>query len=579
MKYRKYVSLFLVILITTIIVGCDREKMVLGNTKDLDLAEEGGSSMDYTPVPGGQVILPLTNFNTLNPLLTENSNYHFFSKLIFEGLFEFDNNLNVTNQLAESYNIKDDGRTIEIQLRKNVFWHDGQKFSAEDVAFTIDTIKYASSDSTYKQMFSNSLGAYGQGDIKSILNVNITSSDSLNITFNKSFSNNLEVLTFPIIPKHIFNSAGNSRYIKALEVNDYKPIGTGPFKFDSYEKMKQIKLTANDEYWNDRPYIDEILGRVFESEGDVLTAFETGQINMATTVDVDWDKYAQNSRIKILEFVSSNYEFLGFNFGKEIFSGEKGEALRRAIAYAIDRQAIIQKVYLGHGTQVDVPIHPDSWLLSDNANKFGYNLDLAKEELRKIGFKDMDNDGVIEDENGNKISLRILTNTYNITRLKTAEMIKDDLRKIGILVNIYPENNKSDSVTMDDLDKQWEVVNKHLTSGDYDIALLGWQLSVIPDLSFAFHSSRISHNTNFIRYSRENMDNLLQNAFAVGTREKKLEAYGELQELITTDLPYVSLFFRNKALLIDSKIMGDLSPGLFNPYKGIEKSYIPKEFQ
>ncbi|MBU5427243.1 peptide ABC transporter substrate-binding protein [Tissierella pigra] len=579
MKYKKNLSLFLVILMVTMTIGCSEDSMVLGNNKDMNLLEEGEGTSDYTPVPGGQAILPLTNFNTLNPLLTENSNYYFFSKLIFEGLFEFDNNLNITNQLAESYNIKDNGRIVEIQLRKDVLWHDGQKFSAEDVAFTIDTIKYASLDSTYKQMFSNSLGVYGQGDIKNILNVNITGTNSLNITFDKSLGNNLEVLTFPIIPKHIFNSAGNSRYIKALEVNNYKPIGTGPFKFDSYEKMKEIKLIANDDYWNDRPYIDEILGMVFESEEDILTAFETGQISMATTVDVDWDKYAQNNRINILEFVSSNYEFLGFNFGKELFSGEKGEGLRRAIAYAIDRQAIIQKVYLGHGTQVDVPIHPDSWLLSDNANKFGYNIDLAKAELSKIGFKDMDNDGIIEDESGNKIFLKILTNSYNITRLKTAEMIKDDLRKVGILVSIYPENNKSNSITRDDIDKQWELVNNHLASGDYDIALLGWQLSVIPDLSFAFHSSRISQNTNFIRYSRENMDNLLQKTSTAGTREEKLKSYSELQELITKDLPYVSLFFRNKALLIDSKIIGDLNPRLFNPYKGIEKAYIPEEFQ
>lgn len=578
MKYKKYLSLFLVILITTMTMGCGGDQIVSGGNRDIDLTEDGERSVDYTPSSGGQAILPLTHFNTLNPLLTENSSYYFFSKLIFEGLFEFDNNLNITNQLAESYNIRDDGRTIDIQLRNNVYWHDGKKFGAEDVAFTIGAIKYASSDSTYRQMFSNSLGVYGQGDLKNILNVSITGSNSVSITFDKSFSNNLEILTFPIIPKHIYSS-GNGGYIKALEVNDYKPMGTGPFKFDSYEKMKQIKLIANDEYWNDRPYIDEILGRVFESEEDILTAFETGQINMATTVGVDWDKYAQNNRIKILEFVSANYEFLGFNFKKELFSGEKGEGIRRAIAYAIDRQAIIQKVYLGHGTQVDVPIHPDSWLLSDNASKFGYNIDLAKAELNKIGFKDIDNDGIIEDENGNKISFRLLTNSYNITRLKTAEMIKDDLRKVGILVDIYPENNKSDNITIDDMDKQWEVVNNHLGSGDYDIALVGWQLSVIPDLSFAFHSSRISHITNFIRYSSEDMDSLLQKTSAAGTREEKLKTYSELQELITTDLPYVSLFFKNKALLMDSKIQGGLNPGFFNPYKGIEKAYIPEELQ
>ncbi|MCQ4923700.1 peptide ABC transporter substrate-binding protein [Tissierella carlieri] len=578
MKNKKYLCLILMILITVTAVGCAQNELNVGNG---DIAEDTKISIEYDPVEGGQVVVPLTNFNTLNPLMTENSSYYFFSKLIFEGLFEFDNDLNVASQLAESYNILDEGRTIEIKLKDNIFWHDGEKFKPEDVVFTVNTIKYASADSTYRQMFSNAMGSTSTLDIKRIMDVAITGSNDIVITFDRAFSNNLEVLTFPIIPKHAFTSgkSGNSDYIKALQLDDYKPIGTGPFKFQTYEKMKEIRLSANDNYRGGRPYIDEILGRVLESEEDILTAFETGQINIATTVGVDWDKYSQNSRIKALEFVSSNYEFLGFNFGKELFSGEKGEGLRRAIAYGIDRQAIIQKLYLGHGTQIDVPIHPDSWLLSEKANTFGYNSDLAKEELKKLGWKDTNNDGILEDESGKSLSLKILTNSYNLMRLKTAEMIKDDLKKLGIDASIYPENKKEEDITVEDIQGQWTEVNQLLGAGDYDMALLGWQLSVIPDLSFAFHSSQIPYNTNFIKYSNPNMDELLQNVFLKSSRDEKVKAYDELQSFIVEDLPYISLFFKNKALLVDSKIVGELNPAFFNPYKGIERCYIPKDLQ
>lgn len=578
MKLKKYLCLILAILITVPIVGCEQNQLTIGNDSKI---EEIENPEEYNPVKGGQVVIPLTNFNTLNPLMTENSSYYFLSKLIFESLFEFDNNLNITNQLAESYNIKDDGRTIEVKLKDNVFWHDGEKLKPEDVVFTINTIKYANIDSTYKQMISNVIGSASPSDIRRIMEVTIAGDNEIVITFDRAFSNNLEVLTFPIIPKHVFASGkgGNNDYIKALETNDYKPVGTGPFKFEIYEKMKEIKLSANDNFRDGRPYIDEILGRVLESEEDILTAFETGQINMATTVGVDWDKYSQNSRIRAIEFVSGNYEFLGFNFGKELFAGEKGEGLRRAIAYGIDRQSIIQKLYLGHGTQIDVPVHPDSWLLSEKANTYGYNLDLAKQELKKVGWQDTNNDGMLEDENGQNISLKILTNSYNLIRLKTAEMIKDDLKKLGINVSIYPENNKKDDTTIEDIEEQWAEVNQLIAAGDYDIALLGWQLSVIPDLSFAFHSSQIPYNTNFIKYSNPDMDQLLENVFLKTSREEKAKAYDELQGFIVQDLPYISLFFKNKALLIDSKIIGDLNPAFFNPYKGIEKCYIPKELQ
>ncbi len=578
MNFRKYLCLVLILIMTMTVIGCQQFEQAMG---DEEKVEEIENNIDETPVEGGQAVLPLTTFNTINPLMTENSSYYFFSKLIFEGLFEFDNDLNIKNQLAESYNIKDDGRTIEVKLKDNVFWHDGEKLKPEDIVFTINTIKYANIDSTYKEMFANTMGLTKTSDLRRILEVVITGESDIAITFDRAFSNNLEVLTFPIIPRHMFvtTKGGNNDFIKALELDDYTPIGTGPYRFESYEKMKQITLKANDNYVDGRPYIDEILGRVLDSEEDILTAFETGQINIATTIGVDWDKYGDNSRIRAVEFVSPNYEFLGFNFSKEIFSGENGQGLRRAIAYGIDRQSIIEKLYLGHGTQTDVPMHPDSWLLSEKANTYGYNLELAKEELNNIGWKDTNGDGILEDENGEVISFNLITNTYNPMRLRTAEIIKDDLMKLGIQLNISPVKTIDKEATKEDIEQQWTQVNELLSKGEYDIALLGWQLSVIPDLSFAFHSSQISYNTNFINYASENMDQLLENAFLDGSRENKIKAYDNLQKHIVTELPYVSLFYKNKALLMDTKIVGDINPTFFDPYNGIDKCYIPKDLQ
>lgn len=576
MKYKKYLLLILVLSLLLTTIGCGKVDVGVETGGKVD---ESQSDTNEEPVEGGQIVLPLTNLSTLNPLVTENKSYYYFSKLIYEGLFEFNKDLNVVEELVENYTINNDGRTIEIRLKDNVLWHDGEKLKSEDVAFTVNTIKYANTDNAYNQMFSEALGSYRPSDIRRIIDVSVIDDRNLVISFDREFNNNLEVLTFPIIPKHIFDKGnGNSNFIRALELEDYNIIGTGPFKFDSYEKMKQITLKSNESYREGKPHINEVIGKVLGSEEDILTAFETGQINMATTIGVDWEKYHNNNRIKILEFVSPNYEFLGFNFSKEIFSGESGQGIRKAIAYAINRQAIIEKVYLGHGTQTDVPIHPDSWLLSEEANTFGYNLDAAKNELKKLGWIDSDADGILEDTNGDKISLSILTNSYNPMRLKMAQMIKDDLIKLGIAASIKFEDVKQD-VSKDDIENQWIQVNNDLAKGDYDIALLGWQLSVIPDLSFAFHSSQIPYNTNIIKYNNEDMDSMLENTFTKASREEKKNSYAELQKLIVTDLPYVSLFFKNKAVLVDKKIVGELDPVFFNPYRGLEKCYIPADLQ
>lgn len=249
------------------------------------------------------------------------------------------------------------------------------------------------------------------------------------------------------------------------------------------------------------------------------------------------------------------------------------------MAYGIDRQAIIQRVYLGHATQTDLPIHPNSWLISNEANAYGYNLSKAREELNRLGWKDIDGDGFYEDENGKEIILRLTTNSYSHLRLKTADMIVEDLNKMGIrVIKDYPEKIP-DNLTEEMVENQWEQLNSQIVKGDYDIVLLGWRLSPIPELSFAFHSNQIKSGTNIIRYSNEAMDEALLEAFRATNRDKKLKAYEKLQSIITEDLPYVSLFFKNKALLMDKKIMGDIDPTFHDVYRNIEKWYIPKEFQ
>lgn len=575
MKFKRYISIILAFMILLTTVGCETN-IIDKNEEDKGQVE----AVDYTPVEGGTVYLPITNFNTLNPLLTNNASYYYFSKLIYEGLFDFDKNLNVTPLLAETYEIKNEGRTISIKLKEGVMWHDGNPLTSSDIAFTIDTIKYANMDSAYSKMFTTVLGSYAPSDIRRIMDVKIIDENNVDIVFDRQFSNNLEVLTFPIIPKHAFsNGGGNKDFIKALETENYYPIGTGPFKFVNYEKFKTVTLVGNDEYRDGKPYLKEVVGKVLESEELVLTSFETGQINVATAIGVDWDKYNQNSRIKALEYVSPNYEFLGFNFNNDIFLGDNGKAIRKAIVYGIDRQAIIQKIYLGHGTQVDVPLHPDTWLLSPYANTYGYSLELAKEELKSRGWIDRDGDGFVEDETGKKLSLKLITNPSNILRLRGAEIIKDDLKKIGIDIVLGFDNTPKKDITEEIIAGEWEELNSTLQSGDFDLALLGWQMSVIPDISFMFHSSQIDYGTNFIKYSNETMDQLLTDAFIMNDRNEKLNSYENLQKFIVEELPYISLFFKNKALLVDSKIVGDLSPTFFNPYNGIKNCYIPKDFQ
>ncbi len=553
-----------------LVTGCGTKDVV-----DVVYENNDNQELDLTPIEGGHAIIPLTNFSTLNPLLTTNSHYYHFSKLMFESLFEFNQDLSIEPKLAESYFIYNEGKTISVKLKSNIKWHDGTPLTSEDVKFTIDVIKYANRESKYGDIIESNLGIGGGVNFSTVINGKVIDDKNIEISFDREYLNSMEVLTFPIIPKHIFEQNGSSNpIINALITDDYLPIGTGPYKFESHDKHKFVTLTRNEDYWNGTPYISKIIGRVLDDEELILTAFETGQISFASTIGVDWDKYKQNSRIKVLEYISPNYEFLGFNFNNELMKGERGQSIRKAIAYGINRQDIIHKVYLGHGTQIDLPIYPDSYLLSSDANTFGYSKEIALGILNEAGFRDIDEDGILEDENGRDLSLRLITNASNSTRRLVADLIKDNLREIGIDVQLDFDANYSKEYSETESEIIWEELNNKITKGNYDMVLLGWQTSVVPNLYSMYHSSMISTGSNFINYNNEEVDQLLTDILLNNPIESKIDLYGKLQKHLVEELPYVSLYFVNKGLLVDTKIHGELKPTFYNLYNGIEDAYI-----
>ncbi|WP_077366917.1 peptide ABC transporter substrate-binding protein [Anaerosalibacter sp. Marseille-P3206] len=576
MKKKSIMTILLIIVISLMVSGCDKKDNLIKNI-DFREGENQTTSKEEEPKYGGELVLPITTIKSLNPLLSENVSYYYFSKLIFESLFELDNDMNVKNVLVEDYSLENGGKIVNINLRNDVFWHDGEKFTAEDVKFTIDSIKFGSSESAYRSLILSGVKPFGSSDIRHVLDVNVTGDYTLKIIFDKSYSNALEILTFPIIPKHRFAMGKSEKdsYLNALASN-ITPVGTGPYKFDEYEKLKTIKLKVNESWWKGKPYIETIIGKMLDDDELVLTSFETGQIDLANTVGIDWEKYAQSERVKIYEYIGQNYEFLAFNFSKKMFQGESGVAIRKAIAYGIDIQDIIQKVYLGHATQIDVPIHPNSWLVSEDANAYGYNTTVAKKILEDAGWTNVD--GIYRDESGNKLSITLTTDNNNLLRIKAADMIAENLNAIGIEVIKDYNTNIPDKLTDEMINNEWEKFQGKISKGNFDVALLGWNLASIPDLSFAFHSSQIKQGTNFIRYSDEKMDELLVGAFSAPNRNMKSEAYKKLQNHIVEELPYVSLYFRNKSILVDKKIKGNISPTFFNIYSNIEEWYISSEY-
>lgn len=544
MKKNKGLYLLLIITFSLLLGGCESVYVPLSETNKKP-------SVEYIIYENAELSLPLTSFNSLNPLYMENSSYFHFSKLIYEGLFEYDEKLQPIPRLVSTYTIGENGKSIELTLKDGVKFHNGELLAPKDVIFTIQMMKKTGNESYYKKLNEAALIPTNQ-----ILSAIKTSDNSLRISFEQPLAHMLDILTFPIIPE--------SNESRALEMEDFIPIGTGPYKYIEHNKFKEIYLQANEEYRDGEPEISHIVGKIFQDEESILTAFETGKLNIAKANGIDWDKYESNKRIDIYEFVSNDYIALAFNHEKEIFHVERSEGLKKAILYGIDRQSIIEKVYLKHATQTDTPVNPISYLYSDEALKYGYNKDMAQDILNKSGYIDTNNNGIREDLFGNDLILKMLVTVNNELELKTADMIQTYLKEIGIVLDIYVDLSTDDDM---------ESLPKELLSRDYDIVLLGWKQSIIPRYNYMLESNLIGIS-NHSFYKDDAMDTLLNNLDISANIDEKNILTNNLQNLFVEKLPYASLYFKNGALLVDNFIEGPLNPNYYNIYDGLEKCYI-----
>lgn len=563
MNLKKTKLTILLLVLALVLTSCR------GNDDKKKEDADGKENIEEQKVEGGEINIPVTNVTALNPLLNSSSSVFYFNKLIFEGLFEFDQNLEPKEQLVENYSINPEG-SIDISLKKDILWHDGRKLKSSDVKFTIDTIKYALSNNAYVESISDMFKAENILDMNKISDVVVKDDTNLTIQFTDEFNNILEMLTFPIIASHPFADD----YERALETEVYTPVGTGPYKQVEYEKLKSIKLGINDKYWGDKPHINTIKGRILKDEDLSLTSFESGQVDLAFSLGNKWEKYAQDEKVKINEFPSRRYEFLAINSNGGVFQSEAGPFIRKAMAYGIDKENIIEKAYLSHATKTNTPINPKSYLTNEDINnKYKHDQKTARKILEDAGFVDTNNDTMYEDENGNLLTVKLSTNSYNDLRVKTLELISEDLKSIGITVE--KDYEVVDVSMIDESAKQleWDRFQSKINSGSFEVALLGWDTSFKQDISYMFEAG------NFMNYQSLELDQALEGIRNSITKEEKKTNYINAQNIILEDLPYISLFFTNGAILSNKKINGEIGPNYINIYTNIEEWFIPEKYQ
>jgi len=472
----------------------------------------------------------LADAKRLLPLLASDSASGEISSHIFNGLTKYDKNINITGDLAKSWDISPDGLRITFHLRKGVKWHDGVEFTADDVLFTYKTVINPEVPTPYSSNY---------GPVEK---VEALDRYTVRVVYKEPYAPAIESWGMGIIPKHILEGKDVTE-----EKYNRNPIGTGPYKMKEWITGQKIILEACDGYFEGKPKIDKFIARIIPDMATMFLELKFGGIDfMGLTppqVKLQADSKFFNKYFQKFRYPAFGYTYLGYNLLDEKFADRR---IRKALTYAINKEDIIKGVLLGFGTPCTGPFPPESWAYNPAVKDLEYNPEKAKELLSKAGWK-MGENGLLK-KNGRPFSFTVLINQGNEARLKTAQIIKESLKKIGIDMKIRV--------------LEWQaMLHEFIDKKRFEAVIMGWALSRDPDLYDIWHSSKTKEGEfNFISFKNDEVDRLLLQGRRIFDIEKRKKIYHRIHEVLAEEQPYTFLY------------VPDALPVLHKRFKGVEKA-------
>ncbi len=466
----------------------------------------------------------------INPILSQTSETDSdLTQLIYGGLFGYDAQGKLKNNMAESYEVSEDQKTYTVRLRKNLFWHDGEPLTASDVFFTISILK----DPAYK----SPLRQNWQG-------IEVSQIDDYTLSFNISnpyfgFLNNL---TLGILPKHIWGNIVPEKF--PLADYNLKPIGSGPYKFEDFQKnsngeILSYELRAFEKYFEGEPYISRIVFNLYPDEETMLTAYNKKEIKGMQNINtkkVDSIKNRKSTSIKELSF--PRYFSVFFNQNKSVSLAN--DDVRRALAQAVNRKEILSQILKGKGEEIFSPFLNSMSEYNGDIDRRDYDLEKARNILDEAGWKIKDG---IREKDGVKIEFKFYTADWpDLT--ETAEILARDWKEIGVNANV-------EILTATDL--QQNIIRPR----EYEAILFGQITSFNPDLYPFWHSSQKQDpGFNLGMLDNKDADELLRDIRQELDEGKRIEKYRELQKIISEESPAVFLYSPHYLYPVSNSVKG-----------------------
>ena len=457
--------------------------------------------------------MAITGYDTLNPILTKNREIINIDKLIFEPLVSITSDYNTENCLAKSVEKTSDTK-YTIKLNNSVKWQDGNDLIAKDVEFTVNKIK--ENNSLYLQ------------NVENIASIEIPDAETVIFSLNQPDKYFEYKLDFPIIP-YLY-------YVNEDFPNSSKiPIGTGMYKIASNDN-NNIFLIINERWRNyssKKPKTQSITIQKNSAIGEAFNAFKLGSIDIINTNKTDYSNYVGTMGYNKKEYSGRNFDYISFNCKDQILSDK---AVRKAISQAINKENIVSTVYKDSKIVSNTPLDYGSYL-NTNDGIPSYNHDEAKKTLEDDGWVFTNNrwqkniDGYVR-----KLSISLIVRNDSQDRINACENIKNQLKEIGIQVN----------VSKVDINKYNELLN----SKNYQMMLTGVTNAVSPDIDFFYGSNNLANYHND----------------EISSKINDIKNYKDIIKIANDDVPYIGLYRNKTILLLNANVGGNFTPNNYFTY-------------
>lgn len=494
------------------------------------------------------------DIESLNPLYSFSVNEGNITELLFLSLVEHNWNnkigdMEASPMLAKKWEWANDSSYIVFELRDDVKWSDDVSTTIQDVIFSFDVYSDPVVESRLFDTFKN---FYTDKDEHINLNktFEVLSPDKLKINFKPNSVPDLFDLDFPIIPKHIYEKIERKNIQTASE--NFNPVSNGPFSLLKWERNQSIILIPNKTSFLYNPEsIKELIFKIIPDYTSRINQLKNGEIDMTEDVKTDdITDLKNNGNLEVVPIKGREYDYIGWNnidleafhkynrFIPNKLFGEKN--VRIALTMAINRKEILEEFLGNYGEIAFSPITPIfKNAVNTKIKPYDYDINKARELLAQSGWKDNDNDGILEKGNI-KFSFRLFIPSGNPRREYASTILKNNLKQISIDVVIEKA--------------ELGVFIENLYQKKYDAWMAGWSVPIPVELKSYWYSDLEKTPLNFAGYQSKEADELITAIEKEKSKSKRNELYKKFQEKIHLDEPVTFMYWIDNPVAYNKRI-------------------------